>query len=176
AANGIAFSDMLTNGLQVASTPAVANTCGGTVTATANSTSIGLTGGSVATPGNSCTIVVNVTPTLALTVTNTTGPVSSTNGAIGATSNTATLFTAQPQTVTKNFAVGSIAVNGTTTLTFNIANPNASVALTGLAFTDSLPAGLVVAPAPNLSNTCNGSATAVAGAGSVSLSGGTLAA
>src|SRR5262249_43770820 len=43
AENGIAFSDTLTNGLQVASTPAVSNTCGGTVTAAANSTSISLT-------------------------------------------------------------------------------------------------------------------------------------
>src|SRR5262249_32853196 len=59
AENGIAFSDTLTNGLQVASTPGVTNSCGGTVTAAANSTSISLTGGSIATPGATCTIVVN---------------------------------------------------------------------------------------------------------------------
>src|SRR5262249_31183041 len=51
AENGVAFSDTLTNGLQVVSTPGVTNSCGGTVTAAANSTSISLTGGSIATPG-----------------------------------------------------------------------------------------------------------------------------
>jgi len=89
AANGIAFSDTLTNGLQVASTPGVTNSCGGAVTT--GSTSISLAGGSIATPGATCTIGVNVTPTTAGTVTNTTGAVSSTNGGTGATSNTATL-------------------------------------------------------------------------------------
>src|SRR5436305_7100301 len=85
AENGIAFSDTLTNGLQVASSPSVSNTCGGTVTAAANSTSISLTGGSIATQGSTCTVVVNVTGTTAGTVTNTTGAVSSTNGGTGAT-------------------------------------------------------------------------------------------
>ncbi|HET9837491.1 MAG TPA: hypothetical protein VFR84_04590 [Candidatus Angelobacter sp.] len=176
AENGIAFSDTLTNGLQVASTPGVSNTCGGTVTATANSTSISLTGGSIATPGTTCTIVVNVTGTQSGTVTNTTGAVSSTNGGTGATSNTATLTVASPPSITKAFGAAQISLNGTTSLTFNISNPNTNVTLTGIAFTDNLPAGLVVAATPNLSNTCGGTATATAGSGSVSLSAGTLAA
>jgi len=175
AENGIAFSDTLTNGLQVASTPGVSNTCGGTVTAAANSTSISLTGGSVATPGSTCTIVVNVTGTQSGTVTNTTGAVSSTNGGTGATSNTATLIVASPATVTKVFGATKIPLNGTTSLTINITNPNTNVALTGLSFTDSLPAGLVVANPNGLTNTCGGTATATAGSGSVSLSGGTVA-
>ena len=89
--NGIAFSDTLTNGLQVASTPNISNTCGGTLTATANSTSISLSGGSITTPGKTCTVVVNVTPTQVGNVSNTTGAVSSTNGGTGAPSNTASL-------------------------------------------------------------------------------------
>jgi uncharacterized repeat protein (TIGR01451 family) len=175
AENGIAFSDTLTNGLQVASTPGVTNSCGGTVTAAANSTSISLTGGSIATPGSTCTIVVNVTGTQSGTVSNTTGAVSSTNGGTGATSNTATLIVASPATVTKTFAPTKIPLNGTTLLTINITNPNSNVSLTGLSFTDSLPAGLIVASTPNLSNTCGGTATATAGSGTVSLSGGTVA-
>src|SRR5262249_18601158 len=103
AENGIAFSDTVTNGLQVASTPGVTNSCSGTVTAAANSTSIGLSGGSIATPGTTCTIVVNVTGTQSGTVTNTTNAVSSTNGGTGNTSNTATLIVASPATVTKGF-------------------------------------------------------------------------
>src|SRR5579864_5281818 len=177
AESGIAFSDTLTNGLQVASTPGVSNTCGGTVTAAANSTSISLSGGSIATPGTSCTIVVNVTGTQSgNNIPNTTGAVSSTNGGTGATSNTATLTVASPPSVTKTFAPTKIPLNGTTLLTINISNPNSNVTLTGLAFTDNLPAGLVVASTPNLSNTCGGTATATGGASSVSLSGGTLAA
>ncbi len=175
AENGIAFSDTLTNGLQVASTPGVTNSCGGTVTAAANSTSISLTGGSIATPGATCTIVVNVTGTLSGTVINTTGAISSTNGGTGATSNTATLIVASPATVTKTFGAAKIPLNGTTSLTINISNPNTNVTLNGLAFTDNLPAGLVIAATPNLSNTCGGTATATAGSSSLSLSGGTLA-
>jgi CSLREA domain-containing protein len=175
AENGIAFSDTLTNGLQVASTPGVSNSCGGTVTAAANSTSISLTGGSIATPGATCTIVVNVTGTQSGTVTNTTGAISSINGGTGATSNTATLIVASPANVTKSFGAAKIPLNGTTSLTINISNPNTNVSLSGLAFTDTLPAGLVIAATPNLNNTCGGTATAAAGSGSLSLSAGTLA-
>ncbi|HWX53744.1 MAG TPA: hypothetical protein VN176_04045, partial [Verrucomicrobiae bacterium] len=175
AESGIAFSDTLTNGLQVASTPGVSNTCNGTVTATANSTSISLSGGSIGTPGTTCTIVVNVTGTVAGSVSNTTGAVSSTNGGTGATSNTATLLVVAPATVIKTFAPTKIPLNGTTLLTINITNPNSTVSLTGLSFTDSLPAGLVVASTPNLNNTCGGTATATGGSSSVTLSGGTVA-
>ena len=76
----------------------------------------------------------------------------------------------------KVFGAAAIPLNGTTSLTFNISNPNTNVTQTGLAFTDSLPSGLVVSNTPNLTNTCGGTATATGGSGSVSLSGGTLAA
>src|SRR5262249_5139558 len=175
AENGIAFGDTLTNGLQVANTPGIVNTCGGSPTAAANSTSISLSGGSIATPGNTCTLTVNVTGTQSGTVTNTTGAVSSTNGGTGTTSNTATLIVASPATVTKTFAPTKIPLNGTSLLTINITNPNSNVTLNGLSFTDSLPAGVEVASTPNLSNTCGGTPTATAGSSSVSLSGGTLA-
>jgi fimbrial isopeptide formation D2 family protein/uncharacterized repeat protein (TIGR01451 family) len=176
AESGIAFSDTLTGGLQVASTPGVSNTCGGTITAAANTTAISLSGGSITTPGNTCTLTVNVTGTQAGTVTNTTGAVSSTNGGTGATSNTANLIVVSPPTITKQFGAATIPLNGTTSLTFTINNPNTGVTLNGLAFTDNLPAGLVIASTPNLTNTCGGTATAVGGSGSVSLSAGTLAA
>jgi CSLREA domain-containing protein/uncharacterized repeat protein (TIGR01451 family) len=176
AENGIAFSDTLTNGLQVANTPGVTNSCGGAVTATANTTTISLSGGSIATPNTTCTIVVNVTGTQSGTVSNTTGAVSSTNGGTGATSNTANLIVADPPTISKAFGAATIPLNGTTSLTFTITNPNTGVGLTGIAFTDILPGGLVVATPNNLNSTCGGTPATVAGSGQVSLSGGNLAA
>src|ERR1041385_1029840 len=91
--SGVAFSDTLPNttGTLVVATPnGVANTCGGTVTATAGTGVISLSGASVA-HNSSCTLTVNVTGTVAGDANNTTGAISSTEGGTGATSNTATL-------------------------------------------------------------------------------------
>ncbi len=171
---GVAFSDTLTGGLQVAATPGLTNTCSGTVTAAANSTSISLSGGSIA-QGSTCTLVVNVTGTQQGQVSNTTGAVSSTNGGTGTTSNTATLSVASAPSITKSFGAATVPLGGTTTLSFNISNPNTAVTLTGIAFSDTLPAGLTVAATPGATNTCGGTLTAGAGAGTVSLSSGTIA-
>ncbi|HEU4414231.1 MAG TPA: hypothetical protein VFT65_05560, partial [Candidatus Angelobacter sp.] len=173
AENGVAFTDTLPTGLVVSTPNGLVNTCGGTATAVAGSTSISLTGGSIAVNTN-CTLVVNVTGTASGQYTNTTGSVTSTNGGTGNTA-TANLTVATPPSITKAFGAASIPLNGTTSLTFSITNPNTNVALSGIAFTDNLPAGLVVATPNGLNNTCGGTVTAVAGSGSISLSGGTLA-
>ena len=49
------------------------------------------------------------------------------------------------------------------------------MALTGLVFTDTLPAGHLVSATPNLVNNCGGAVTATSGANTVSLAGGSLA-
>jgi uncharacterized repeat protein (TIGR01451 family) len=167
---GVAFTDALPTGLTVANS--TATVCGGTLTTTAP-TGIALTGATIAANGQ-CQFSVTVTGAAAGQFTNTTGNVTSTNGGTGNTA-TANLSVATPPSITKAFGAASIPLNGTTSLTFNITNPNTNLALTGVAFTDSLPAGLVVATPSGLSNTCGGTATAVAGSGSVSLSAGTLA-
>src|SRR4029079_14830653 len=79
--------------------------------------------------------------------------------------------------VTKTFGAASVAMNGTTTLSFTITNPAANTsALNGVAFTDTLPAGLVVATPNNLTGTCGGGTiTATAGSSTVTLTGATLA-
>src|SRR5262249_37512970 len=136
-------------------------------------TGISLTGATVAV-NSQCQFSVTVTRAASGQYTNTTGNVTSTNGGTGNTA-TANLTVASAPSITKQFGASSIPLNGTTSLTFNISNPNTNVALSGLAFTDSLPAGLVVATPNNLNNTCGGTATAVTGSGSVSLSGATLA-
>src|SRR6185436_12907769 len=71
---------------------------------------------------------------------------------------------------------GPILPGETTTLSFTITNPNASVALIGVGFVDTLPDGLVVSTPNGLTGSCGGGAiTATAGSGSISLNGATLA-
>ena len=89
--------------------------------------------------------------------------------------------TLSPPIVTKAFGAASIPLNGGTTLTFTYTNPNSAASLTGIAFTDTLPAGLVVSTPAGLSGSCTpgsggGSITAASGSGVVSLSNATLAA
>jgi arabinogalactan endo-1,4-beta-galactosidase len=82
-----------------------------------------------------------------------------------------------PPTITKAFGAANIALNAATSLTFTLANPNASSSLSSVAFSDSLPAGLVVARPNGLSGTCGGGTiSASAGAATVTLSGATLSA
>jgi len=88
----------------------------------------------------------------------------------------ATLTVTAPPQITKIFGAATIALGDTTSLTFNLGNPNPAVALTDVAFADSLPAGLLVATPNGLTNTCGGIVAAVAGASFASLSGATLAA
>ncbi len=172
---GVAFTDTFPTGLVVASTPNLTNTCAGTPTGTAGSGSVALTGGTVAVNTN-CTLTVSVTANQAGSLSNTTGAVSSTNGGTGTASNTATLNSVAPPTISKAFGAPSIGVNGTTTLTFTITNPvSNAAALTGVAFSDTFPTGLVMAATPGLTNTCAGTPTATAGSGSVSLTGGAVA-
>jgi mucin-19 len=168
---GVAFTDTLPTGLTVAN--GTSTVCGGTLTITAP-TGIALTGATIAV-NSQCQFSVTVTGAASGQYTNTTGNVTSTNGGTGNTAS-ANLTVASPPSITKTFGAASIPLNGTTSLTFNIQNPNTNVTLNGIAFTDNLPAGLEIASTPNLTNSCGGTATAVAGSGSVSLSAGTLAA
>ncbi len=175
ALTGTGFSDTLPSGLVVATPDGLAGSCdGGAITATAGSSSVSLSGASLAI-GDSCQFSVNVTGLAGGTHTNTTSNVTSTNGGTGNNSQ-ANLTVVSPPTIVKSFGSASAPLNGTTSLSFAIVNSNPSTALSGIAFTDTLPAGLVVAPSPHLSNVCGGTATAVAGAATVSLAGGTLAA
>ncbi len=82
-----------------------------------------------------------------------------------------------PPTIAKSFDALDIALNGSTSLSFTISNPNAAAALTGVGFADTLPAGLVVSTPNGLTGGCGaGVIAAAAGSGGVSLTGATLAA
>jgi hypothetical protein len=174
ALSGVAFSDALPAGLVVATPNGLTSTCGGTANAAAGSSSISLSGGALAANG-SCSISLNVTGVAAGVQNNTTGPISSTESGAGKPSNTASLTVIAPPSIAKAFGAANINLNAATTLSFTITNPNASVALTGVGFSDALPAGLVVASPSGLTGSC-GSGTITTSASSVNLSGGTIAA
>ncbi|MFI5096476.1 MAG: glycosyl hydrolase 53 family protein [Candidatus Acidiferrales bacterium] len=73
--------------------------------------------------------------------------------------------------------MANVALNGTTSLTFTLSNPNTGASLSGIGFTDTMPAGLVVGTPNGLTGTCGGGTiTAAAGSASVSLTGTALAA
>ncbi|HKQ76044.1 MAG TPA: hypothetical protein VJ810_20285 [Blastocatellia bacterium] len=109
------------------------------------------------------------------TITNTATAASATTDPVaGNNSGTATNLVNLPPVISKAFDSPDIFLNQTTTMTISIQNPNVSFALTGVSFTDSLPAGLVVGTPNGLSNTCGGTVTATAGSGAVNLSGGTI--
>jgi uncharacterized repeat protein (TIGR01451 family) len=174
ALSGVGFTDTLPAGLVVAAPNGLASTCGGTATAAAGTGSVALVNGGLAA-GGSCTITVGVTGTTAGAKNNVTGAVTSTEGGAGGTAS-ASLAVIGPPAITKAFGTQAILVNGTTTLTFTLTNPNAGTALSGVGFTDALPAGLVVAAPNGLTSTCGGTVTAVAGAGSIGLVNGGVAA
>jgi hypothetical protein len=73
--------------------------------------------------------------------------------------------------MTMSFSPGSIGLHGTTSLNFTIFNDETNPTLTGLAFTDTLPAGLSVA---NGSAAACGGTLTPSGGNTISLSGGTL--
>src|SRR5262249_7113201 len=156
---GVGFTDTLPAGLTAVN--GTSSQCGGTLTITGNNT-IALTGAAIAAGGN-CTFGVTVTGTTAGVKNNTTGAITSANGGTGTTSNTATITVVAPPTITKAFGAAFVPVGQTTTLSFTITNPNPTVALTGLAFTDTFPAGLVVANPPNATDTCGGTFAPLAG-------------
>jgi len=82
-----------------------------------------------------------------------------------------------PPTIAKVFGAASVSLNGATSLTFTLSNPNAAISLSGIGFTDTLPSGLTVSTPNGVTGSCGGGTiTAAAGSNSVSLSGAGLAA
>lgn len=89
------------------------------------------------------------------------------------------LASALPPTISQGFGAGTIPLQGSTSLSFTIGNPNPSAGLTAIGFDDELPAGLAIAAPDGLTGDCGGTVTAtnlsVGAPGSrIILSGGTL--
>ncbi len=97
---------------------------------------------------------------------------------VGTSTANITFTAAPPVTLTKSFTQQTIVAGATSLLTITINNTATGAApLSGLALTDTLPANVVIAPAPGAATSCpGGTVTAVAGASSVALSGGSIGA
>jgi len=172
--NGVAFTDSLPAGLVVSTPGNLSSNCGGTATAADGSSSASLSGATLA-PGASCTLSLNVKGTTA-GVKNNSVTASSTNAGNGNTSN-ASLTVVAPPTIAKLFGAASMALNGTTSLSFTINNPNTSTTLTGIGFSDTLPGGLAIATPNGQTGSCGGGTiTATQNTIIISLAGASLAA
>ena len=190
ALTGVTFTDSLPSGLQVASTPSAATTCGGTPTwspaAGATTLTFGSPTGGTIPANNSCTVSVNITGTAAGSYQNVSGFISSTNGGTntGSTgSATASITVLQPPGMTKLFSSNPILAGGSSTLTFTITNPNQNDSLTGLTFTDTFPTSpgaMIVASPLTTTNSCGGTlfdnsgGALAAGDPGIRLTGGTI--
>jgi hypothetical protein len=182
---GIALNDTLPSGLVVATPNGLTGTCvaSSVISATAGGNSISLSSLNLAATA-SCSFSVNVTGKSGGTQNNTTAPITATfddgSGTFrvitGGTATTSIVVVAPPS-ISKAFAPVAIPPGGVSTLTFTITNPAANtVAEAGVAFADTLPANIVIATPNNLIGSCGGTVTAVAGTGSITLVGGTVAA
>jgi fimbrial isopeptide formation D2 family protein len=155
---GIAFTDTLPPGLVVATPNGLSGMCGGMVAA--SGTAIQLSNGALA-GGANCTITLNVKAIADGMQNNTTSTVTSNEGGNGGTA-TASILVADPPQITKAFGALALPVGSAATVTFTITNPNTNVTLTGINYTDTLPAGLIVATPNGLTNTCGGNASTTA--------------
>lgn len=149
---GIGFTDLLPVGLVVATPPNVSQ-CNGTLEATVDGDTsrdkITLTGGSIAA-NSSCTVTLGTKADVGGVYPNVTGNVSSTEGGEG---NTASddLTVIAPPLISKDFNLSTITRGQISTLTVTLTNPaENTVALTGVSFTDSFPAGVKVIDPPNV--------------------------
>ena len=173
---GAAFTDTYPSGLTNTATPAAATTCaGGTVTVAPSGTTLALSGASIPASG-SCTVTVNVTAAAAGNYVNSIpiGGLTTANAGANSTAANATLAVLNAVTATKAFGPATIGVNGVSVLTITLTNGNAT-AVTGAAFTDAYPGGLINTASASGATTCTGgTVTATNGGSSVALASGTV--
>ncbi|WP_425050250.1 hypothetical protein [Psychromarinibacter sp. S121] len=175
--SGLAFSDDLSAFLSGTVATSLPSTPCGAGSAISGTSLLTLTGGTLAASGT-CSFTVSLLLPAGATpgsYGNTTSDLTS-NGLTIASGASDSLEILPPPSFAKAFALATVDLGETTTMTLTIDNAASGYAATALDVTDNLPAGMVVATPPNASTTCTGGTlTAVAGAGTLSYSGGTVA-
>ncbi|NIS81218.1 MAG: choice-of-anchor D domain-containing protein [Anaerolineales bacterium] len=156
--NGLNFTDTLPAGMVVATPPNQGGTCPTPTFSPAlvgGGTQINLTNSGTLAASSSCTITVDVVASPDGSYTNVTGVIGSAQTGSSTIFAVDTVIVRSFPTIDKIFAPAAIAPAGVSTLTFTISNPNtATYTLSGLNFTDALPAGVVIATPPNQGGTC----------------------
>jgi uncharacterized repeat protein (TIGR01451 family) len=181
ARTALTFSDTLPVGLVIAATPNVVNACGGAPTVTAvagaGAFTVAGTGVNAAAGASTCTIKVDVTSGTAAGYTNGAANVTVGGTLTNGVTNQAVTFV--QASLNKAFAPTTIAQNAVSTLTFTVTNGAGNPAQSGINFTDTLPANVVIAAVPNVATSCpsgTGPIAAVAGGGTITVTGASLSA
>ncbi|MGD2057417.1 MAG: hypothetical protein PVI04_01700, partial [Anaerolineales bacterium] len=180
----VTFEDTLPSGLLIANPNGLGQSCstgslsGGTISAPPESSTFQLTGATLSA-GASCTISMEVLGDAAGQYENISGNIASAETGVNTTASgygVASLDVIAPPVISKSFGTTFIFTGGTTSLNFSITNPNPVAALSGVAVTDVLPAGLSIAN--GTFSVCGGvdNLTTDAATATIALSGTTIAA
>src|SRR5438270_341765 len=78
-----------------------------------------------------------------------------------------------PPTIAKAFSAATLPLNSSVTLTFTLTNPNPATDLTGVGFSDDMPAGLLIANPDSLGGTCDTSVVTISSS-NISMAGATI--
>ena len=186
AAETVAFANTFPTGVTIAEAPNTSSGSGGTFTAAGAAGDMSFSGGSIAA-GESSVVSLDVSSVTSGSVTNTSGAVTSSLGNSGTASASLTVTATSAPAFNNRFDPAQIAQGGRSNLIFTVDNLGLLIPANNLGFTANLPAGLQVAGAAgsslicsaamaSSSSTCGGTLTAVAGATTISLSGGSVAA
>ena len=172
----LAFTDAFPDGLVVADAPSEENGCGGTFSPAAGDDRLAFTGGTLAA-GATCEIRVTLRAIAAgrltvpaVTLTSNLAPATAAEARLDVDPTEAPGFTKRffPRTI--------VAPGRISTLIFTIDNTANAIAVGSLAFTDAFPDGMVVSSFPRAQSLCGGTFSPVAGATTLTFSGGRVAA
>jgi uncharacterized repeat protein (TIGR01451 family) len=163
---GVNLLDSLPLNLSIAGAAGTSNCGSGTISTSTNSSGVNntyaLTNATVAT-GATCTItfpvVSNTAGTYNYSILNTSNKFTNNQGLISTSSPSATL-SVQDLLVFTSFNPTTTAVNQSAQLIIDLENWGTVNNYTGVTLTDILPANLIIAPTPNITNSCGGTATA----------------
>jgi uncharacterized repeat protein (TIGR01451 family) len=186
---GVALTDNLPAGMNIAAVPNASTTCAGaTLTAVAGAASVSISGASLpsrtaADVLQPCTITVDVTSTVPGNLTNTipAGSITSDSGATNAFAVSVSLTSAANIGLSKAFLLTIIPPAGSTWVALTFTN-GSNISETINSLTDNLPSGIVVKdvvsqppPQSGAPPNCGATVTGVAGGSSFTLSNFTLA-
>jgi len=155
------LTDTLPAGVVISKPLTAGTTCGGgtSVIAAAGGTTVTLPAGRSIPAAGTCTVTVKVTALCTGIYVNTlpTDALQTSNGN-NALPASATLTVAVRPTLSKTFKKSKIRAGQVSTLTITLKNANTTAASLTAPLTDTLPAGVVIAPTPNAITTCIGGA------------------